>query len=444
MAQGPGAGAHRGDADFALQQVRQHHAWFARSLPMIASENVLSPLARQMLVSDFLDRYAEGHPGKRYYQGCTYIDEVERRCNELARKLFRANQVDVRCVSGTQANLAAFFALAQPGETIAAINTAQGGHISHAKMGGVGLRGFELVYYPFDEQEMTIDAPLAARLIRQERPKACLVGNSLFLFPIDVRTISEAAHEVGARVMYDAAHVLGLIAGGQFQDPLREGADVMTGSTHKTLPGPPGGIVATDLPDAPEADAKFKKKLDSSVFPGTVSSHHLHHMAAKVVAFAEMLDFGQAYARDTVQNAQALAQALHELGLKVLAEKRGFTRSHQVAVDVRAHGGGKHGAQLLERCNIICNMNMIPGDQKAMDPSGLRLGVQELTRLGMGKGEMRDVASLLHRALVRGEPPEKVAASVAELRARFQDVHYAYGPSLPAHKFWEFLPATAR
>jgi glycine hydroxymethyltransferase len=432
--------AHRGDADFVFEQVRKHHQQFARSLPMIASENCLSPLARQLLVSDFVDRYAEGHPGKRYYQGVQWIDEVERRCNDLGKALFKANHVDTRCISGTQANMAAFFALAQPGDTIAAINTAQGGHISHAKMGAVGLRGFNLVHYPFDEQEMTIDAPLAAKLIRQEKPKAALVGNSLFLFPIDIKTISEAAHEVGARVMYDAAHVLGLIAGGQFQDPLREGADVMTGSTHKTLPGPPGGVVVSDLPDAPEANAKFKKKLDSAVFPGTVSSHHLHHLAAKTVAFAEMLDFGQAYAKATVENAQALGQALHELGFKVLAEKKGFTRSHQVAVDVRAHGGGKEGAALLERCGVVCNMNMLPGDAKAMDPSGLRLGAQELTRLGMGKGDMRDVADILHAALVKREAPEKVAQRAAQLRERFPNVHYCYREGLPAHKFWEFLP----
>jgi glycine hydroxymethyltransferase len=432
--------AHERDADFVLDQVRKHHAWFARVLPMIASENVLSPLARQMLVSDFVDRYAEGHPGKRYYQGLVYIDEVERRCSELARKLFRANQVDVRCTSGTQANLAAFFALGKPGDRIAAIDTSQGGHISHARMGGVGLRGFDIVHYPFDEQAMTLDAPLAAKLIRQEKPRACLVGNSLFLFPIDVRTISDAAHEVGARVMYDAAHVLGLIAGQQFQDPLREGADVMTGSTHKTLPGPPGGIVATDLPDQPEEHAKFKKRLDSAVFPGTVSSHHLHHLAAKVVAFAEALDFGEAYAKQTIANAQALGQAMHELGLKVLAEPRGFTASHQVAVDVRAHGGGKACAQLLEECGVVANMNMMPGDAKAMDPSGLRFGAQELTRLGMRQAEMREVAAIVQAAVGKRQPPDKLAQQAAELRSRFQGVHFCYREGLPAHKLWEFLP----
>ena len=432
--------AHEGDATFVLDQVRAHHKWFARCLPMIASENVLSPLARQMLVSDFVDRYAEGHPGKRYYQGLPFIDEVERRCNELARKLFRANQVDVRATTGTQANIAAFFALAEAGSTIAAINTSQGGHISHAKMGAVGLRGFNIVYYPFDEKEMTIDAHGAAKLIRQEKPKAALVGNSLFLFPIDVRTISEAAHEVGARVMYDAAHVLGLIAGKQFQDPLHEGADVMTGSTHKTLPGPPGGIVATDLPDAPEADAKFKKKLDSAVFPGTVSSHHLHHMAAKVVAFAEALDFGEAYAKQTIANARALGQAMHEVGFRVLCEHKGFTASHQIAVDVKDFGGGKASAELLEKCGVISNMNMIPGDQKAMNPSGIRLGAQELTRLGMKERDMRDVAEVFQAALVKREPPEKVAERSATLRSRFQNVHYCYREGLPAHKLWEFLP----
>lgn len=439
----PGPMSHAPDAEFVLDQVRLHHRWFERSLPMIASENLISPLARQMLVSDFLDRYAEGHPGKRYYQGCTYIDEVERRCNELARRLFQANQVDVRCTSGTQANIAAFFALAQPGDTIAAINTSQGGHISHARLGAVGLRGLNVVHYPFDEKEMTIDSRQAAKLIRQERPKAALVGNSLFLFPIELEPMAEAIHELGGRLMYDAAHVLGLIAGGQFQDPLREGADVMTGSTHKTLPGPPGGIVATDLGDAREEDAKFKKRLDSAVFPGTVSSHHLHHMAAKLVSFAEHLDFGRSYAAQVVANARALGQAMHELGFRVLCEHKGFTASHQIAVDVRAHGGGRAGAELLEKCNVICNMNMLPGDDKPLHPSGLRLGTQELTRLGMREPEMGEVAAVLHAALAKREPPERVAERVAALRGRFQGVHYCYREGLPGHKFWEFLPGEA-
>ena len=214
----------------------------------------------------------------------------------------------------------------------------------------------------------------------------------------------DSAHEVGATVMYDGAHVLGLIAGGVFQDPLREGADVMTGSSHKTFPGPQGGFLISS-----SEDDKFQKKLNNAVFPGTNSSYHLHHVAGKVVALAEFEEFGTKYAQDIVANAKVLASSLAAEGFDVLAEERGFTASHQV---LTRHGGidsgaGRKAASILEDAGIITNM-MLPGDTKAMSPSGLRLGVQELTRHGMGVNEMEEVAECFRRVLIDGEEPKKV------------------------------------
>lgn len=429
----------RAHVDFVVDQVRRHHAWFDASLPMIASENCLSPLARRLLASDLHDRYAEGLPGKRYYQGCTYIDEIETRCTELAARLFRCSHADVRPVSGTVANMAVFFKLAEPGDTVMAVDTADGGHISHARFGAAGLRGLTIKTYPgFDPATMTLDPAKVARAIRETRPKIALFGQSLFLFPTPLKEgIAAAAHEVGARVMYDGAHVLGLIAGGEFQDPLREGADVITGSTHKTLPGPQGGVVLAE-PARGEAGDDLRKRLHAGVFPGVVSSHHLHHMAAKAVAFAEHLEFGRDYARAIIANSKALAQALHERGVKVLAETRGFTASHQVVIDVRAEGGGKWAAKELERANIITNMNLLPGDTKAMDPSGVRLGSQELTRLGMGTREMPEVADLIVRVVKKKSPAEKVAADVGDLRKGFRKVKYCFDEK-EAYRFWELV-----
>src|SRR5581483_7423895 len=204
------------------------------------------------------------------------------------------------------------------------------------KFGGAGIRGCAIETYPWDQDAMTIDVAKTVKMIRERKPQLVVFGQSMFLFPTPIQEAAQAAHEVGATVMYDGAHVMGLIAGKSFQDPLREGADFITGSTHKTLPGPEG---------AEEQQGTLARKLDRAVFPGTVSSHHLHHLAAKTVALAEHLDFGEAYADQVIKNAKALAQALHEKGVAVLGEKRGFTQSHQVVVDVKAHGGGSWAAQ---------------------------------------------------------------------------------------------------
>jgi len=245
----------------------------------------------------------------------------------------------------------------------------------------------------------------------------------VFLFPTPLEELADVAHEIGARVMYDGAHVLGLIAGGVFQDPLREGADVMTGSSHKTFPGPQGGFLLSN-----DDDEKFHRRLNNAVFPGTNSSYHLHHVAGKVVALSEFEAFGEQYARDTVRNAKALAAALATEGFDVLAEDRGFTASHQVLTrhGETDSGAGRKAAAMLEEAGIITNMNMLPGDTKAMTPSGLRLGVQELTRHGMGTTEMEEVATCFRRVLIDQEDPSTVKTRVNQIRSDFTEVRYCF------------------
>ncbi|HEX2066239.1 MAG TPA: serine hydroxymethyltransferase, partial [Candidatus Thermoplasmatota archaeon] len=408
-------------ADTVRAAAQRSTRLFRDGLPMIASENIVSPRVAEMLVTDFHGRYAEGLPGRRYYQGCGDFDTVEALGMELARQVFRCAFANLQATSGTTANLAVLKALTKPGDPITAVATADGGHISHAPMGAVGVRGLDLHTYPWDVERMEPDVDASARLLREKRPKLALFGQSMFLFPTPLKELAEVAHEVGAAVMYDGAHVLGLIAGGQFQDPLREGADVLTGSSHKTFPGPQGGFVLSG-----SKDEKLQRRLHAGVFPGVVSSYHLHHVAGKVVALAEFQAFGAQYAKDTVANAQALAAALAAEGFDVLAESRGYTRSHQV---VTRHGptdsgAGAAAAKTLEEAGIVTNMNMLPGDTKPLTPSGLRLGVQELTRVGMGKGEMQEVARLYARVLLEGEEPAKVRGDVAAFKAGFQEVKY--------------------
>lgn len=396
---------------------------YRNGLGMIASENIISPMVQKIVASDLHGRYAEGLPGKRYYQGCDDFDTIESLGISLAKQVFGAQFANIQSTSGTVSNIAALKALAKPGDKITAVSTADGGHISHARMGAVGLRDLDLSTYPWDIDRMEPDIDGACKLIREISPKVCLIGQSVFLFPTPLKEIAAAAHEVGASVMYDGAHVLGLIAGGQFQDPLREGADIMTGSSHKTFPGPQGGFLLSS-----SEDEKFQKRLNNAIFPGVCSSYHLHHVAGKVVALAEFEEYGEAYAKDIVKNSRALAESLAAEGFDVLAESRNYTASHQVLTrhgDIDS-GAGAKAAKTLEDVGIITNMNMLPGDTKALTPSGLRLGVQELTRVGMGKTEMAEVAKLFARALIHNEDLNRVKQDVTNLKSNFQTIRYCF------------------
>ena len=277
----------------------------------------------------------------------------------------------------------------------------------------------------FNDEEMNIDIDGAAKLIKKIKPKACLNGRSVFLFPSPIKELAEAAHDVGSYLVYDAAHVLGLIAGKQFQDPLREGADLMNGSTHKTLPGPQGGMILSDHKGNTDEDKSFLRKVGFGVFPGVTSSYHLHHVAAKAIAFAEHLEFGEAYAKQTIKNAQALAQALHERGFKVFGEKLGFTKSHQILLAI-GPGKGKEASKELVDAGIVTNMNTIPGDEDPLNPSGLRLGTPELTRIGMKENDMQDVAEFYKRVLIDKESTSKVKKDVDEFRKDYQELHYCF------------------
>jgi len=330
---------------------------------------------------------------------------------ELAKKLFKCHYADVRPTAGTTANIAILKALMKPGEKATVLDLANGAHIS--------------ISYPFNDEEMNIDIDGAVKLIKKVKPKLALNGRSVFLFPSPIKELAEAAHDVGAYLVYDGAHVLGLIAGKQFQDPLREGADVISGSTHKTLPGPQGGMIVSDHKGDTDEDKSFLRKLNFGVFPGVTSSYHLHHVAAKAIAYAEHLEFGEAYAKQIIKNAQHFGQALHERGFKVFGEKLGFTKSHQILVEI-GPGKGKEASKKLEDAGIVTNMNTIPGDTNPMNPSGLRLGTPELTRIGMKENDMDEVAEFYARALLKTEDLKKIKADIKEFRKDFQELHYCF------------------
>ena len=423
-----------------FQSLEKHNQWFNDSIPLIASENVPSPAVREAIISDFGNRYAEGWPGERVYAGCTYIDEVEIQCMNLANKLFGSEFADVRPTSGVVANLAIYSAFSNPGDVMIAPSIPAGGHISHGKKehsGTAGLvHGLDIEFFAFDSEEMNLDVDKTKAKVEdlksQNRlPKIAMFGGSVFLFPHPVKELADFLKGYDIHINYDAAHVAGLIAGGEFQDPLREGVDTITMSTHKTLFGPQGGLVL-----AFEKNAEVIKK---AMFPGLTSSHHIHHMAGKAVAFAEALEFGKDFAAQTIKNAKALAEELNNLGFKVLGEKKGFTQSHQTVVNVLDYGdGGKIEAD-LEKANIIVNRQLVPGDLKAkrhyMHPGGIRLGSSEVTRLGMKESDMQQIASLIKNVVIDNKDAKEVASQVLELRKNFQKTQYCFDNKLGAYEY---------
>ena len=423
-----------------FDKLKTHNKWFEDSIPLIASENIPSPAVREALISDFGNRYAEGWPGERVYAGCTYIDEVELECMKLAKKLYKAKFVDVRPISGVIANLAIYSAFTNPGDVMLAPSIPAGGHISHGKKehaGTAGLvHGLEIEFYPFDAEEMTIDVDKTKQKVKELKksnrlPKMAMFGGSLFLFPHPVKELADFLKSYEMHINYDAAHVAGLIAGGKFQDPLKEGADTMTMSTHKTLFGPQGGLVL-----GREEHAELIKK---AVFPGLTSSHHIHHMGAKAIAFAEALEFGKEYAGQVIKNAKVLGKALYDFGFKVLGESRGFTESHQIAVNVLDYSDGGKVESNLEKANIIVNRQLIPGDIKAgrnyFQPGGIRLGVSEITRLGMKEGEMKEIASHIKQVIIDQKDPKKISSKVKSFRRDFQKVGYCFDKKLGAYEY---------
>lgn len=408
-----------------------------RTMNLIASENTPSEAVRRVQVSDLMGRYAEGHPNQgeqvnRYYQGTAHIDQIELLAEQEIKALFAARQADVRPISGNAANTALALGWLRGGDTILANSTDAGGHISHGAVGVFGRRiqnrgqvlkmgsekSINLHYLPLTPDHYHVDAARTIELIERLQPQLVVMGKSLFLFPEPVAEVAAFCKTRNVPLLYDGAHVLGLIAGGQFQDPLQEGATWLTGSTHKTFPGPQRGVILGNLDPAEEK--QYWPAADRGVFPGTSSNHHLYSLPALVVAIREMRHYGRAYAAQIVRNAQALGKSLDELGTPVQARDFGYTQSHQIAVGVAAWGGGVEVARRLEANDIIVNYNMLPGDTDPRHPSGLRVGVSEMTRFGMDEQAMGELAQLMHDAI----GGKNVQAQVNALRGRFIEMKY--------------------
>ncbi len=388
---------------------------------MIASESIMSPLAEKYFVNDFAGRYNEHSGPERHYRGTQYSYDIEELCNEIFRKNFNTPFVDSRPISGGVANLIVYTAFAKPGDNIIALGIPNGAHVSSTQWGMAGVRGLNSIDMFFDPREMNIDIDRTVQLIKKVNPKIVMFGASMFLFPQPIREIKEQI-DPSIKVVYDSAHVFGLVYNKEFQNPLEEGADIISSSTHKTFQGPQGGIII----GRKDLDEKNWKKIQTAIFPGTLSNHHIHRLPSLAITALEMNEFGKDYAKQVIKNAKALGKSLYSLGFKVLCPEKGFTQSHQVIVNVKEFGGGRTVAELLEANNIICNKMSLPIDtpqDATKNPSGIRLGSQELTRIGMKENDMKKVAEFFNQAI---KEKKIVKKEVEEFRKDFMKIHYCF------------------
>jgi glycine hydroxymethyltransferase len=422
-----------------LIDVSRNHEKYRDSecINLIASEGLKSPAVRQMLSlsSDLEGRYAEGennlegHVKKRYYQGQKYMTLIENYATDLMKNLFKCDWGDLRLVSGTHANLATFkgLSLASKNRKMVVTPLSCGAHISHDYAGLAGsVLGLENINHVYSIDEFNIDPDKSADVIKAAKPGIVTFGGSLFLFPHPIKELKAVCDEVDAYVAYDASHVLGLIAGGVFQDPFNEGADFITSSTHKTFPGPQGGVILGNARD--KRMEKAIKSIQFAIFPLSTSNTHLGRLPAVGIATLEMRHFGVELARQTVKNAQTAGQYLCENGLKVLCASKGFTQSHQIAVDVRNFGGGKKIAQNLEDANIILNKNLLPYDNQddRNNPSGLRIGFQGVTRRGFREGDIKHLCDLMLSVIKGKRTPAEAKEDVIALKNEFNQVKYGF------------------
>ena len=379
--------------------------------------NIMNPRAEAMLSANLGSRPSLGYPGDKYEMGLEAIEQIEVIAAELVGEVFGARYAEIRVPSGAIANLYAFLATCEPGDRIIAPPPAIGGHVTHHAGGSAGQYRLETVAAPVSADGYTVDVPALRVLAREVRPKLITIGASLNLYPHPVAAIRDVADEVGAKVLFDAAHLCGLIAGRAWQQPLDEGAHLMTFSTYKSLGGPAGGAVLTDDPELAE-------RLDRIAFPGLTANFDAGKAAALAVTMLDWKVAGRAYAAAMIEAAGRLAEELARAGLPVFSGGHGPTRSHQFALRAQRWGGGQHAARRLRRANLLSCGIGLPDAPVEGDTNGLRIGTPELVRLGMKPTDMAELAALIASGLDEHVDPEAVAPQVTAWRKQFSGVHY--------------------
>ena len=379
--------------------------------------NAMNPRAEALLADGLGTRASLGYPGDKYEMGLEAVEKIEIMAAELAAEVFGARYVEFRVPSGGIANLYMFMATAKPGDAIIAPPPSIGGHVTHHAAGAAGLYGVVPHPAPVDAAGYTVDVAALREQARAVRPKLITIGGSLNLFAHPIRAMREVADEVGACLLFDAAHMSGMIAGHAWQQPLEEGAHAMTMSTYKSLGGPAAGLVLTN-------DATLAERLDAIAYPGLTANFDAAKTAALAMSLLDWKVYGRDYASAMAATAKALAEALAARGIPLFARERGITTSHQFAVEAARYGGGQAAAKLLRRANVLTCGIGLPIAPVDGDTNGLRLGTPEIVRFGMGPGDMKELAGYIAEALEGNRAPEDVARDVSAFRRRFATLRY--------------------
>ncbi len=378
--------------------------------------NIMNPKAEAMLSSGLGSRPSLGYPGDKYEMGLEAIEEIEVITAALCAEIFNASFAEIRVPSGAIANLYGFMATCQPGDTIIAPPASIGGHVTHHLDGCAGLYGVKTVNAPVNSDGYTIDVAALRKLASTVKPKLITVGSSLNLFEHPVRQVREIADQTGAKVLFDAAHQCGIIAGKSWKNPLQEGAHLMTMSTYKSLGGPAGGLIVSN-------DAEIIQRLDAIAFPGMTANFDAAKSAALAITMLDWREHGEAYADKMISVAASLADALHTEGLPVFAKAQGFTASHQFAIEAAEFGGGQTASKKLRQAGFLACGIGLPIAEVSNDMNGLRIGTPELVRWGMTEAHAAPLASLIARAL-RSSDPQQLSTETRALRADFTALHY--------------------
>jgi glycine hydroxymethyltransferase len=378
--------------------------------------NIMNPKAEALLAAGLGSRPSLGYPGDKYEMGLEAIEQIEVMAAELAAEVFGARYAEIRVGSGALANLYVFMMAARPGDAIIAPPPSIGGHVTHHAPGAAGLYGIVTHPAPVDPINYTVDVDALRADARRLRPKLITIGGSLNLFPHPIREIRAIADEVGALVLFDAAHMSGMIAGRAWQQPLEEGAHVMTMSTYKSLGGPPSGLIVTN-------DPSIAQRFDAIAYPGLTANFDAAKSAALAMTLLDWKAHGRAYAAAMGATAKALGEALAERGLPVFALDRGITTSHQFAIEAAIYGGGQTAAKRLRQANILACGIGLPIAAVEGDVNGLRIGTPEIVRWGMTQADMPELAGYIAAAL-SGERASTLAEEVTRFRRRFSTLHF--------------------
>ncbi len=400
-----------------IEMIRKHEEKSLHAINLIASENQLSYLAKDALLSDLGNRVAEGWISERLFPGINYYNEIEMLGMNLIRSMFKADFVDLRPISGTMANMVVFSAFTKPNDKILAIAVKDGGHISMSGATPRKVFGLQIINIPMIENKINeIDVDKTIAKIYEEVPRLVILGGSVIIQKLDIKRICVAAHEVNSIVIFDASHVAGLIVGGVYENPFDVGVDIITTSTCKTIPGPQHGMILSKK--------QYEKNIKMTTFPSLHSGHHLHHVLSTIITMYEMQEFGKNYAEQILNNSQKLAEILMQKGIAVYQyDKDKYTDTHMFMI---LDDNAQEIVNKLESVNIISNCNVLPWDKNFRNGTGIRMGTPEITRIGMCEGDMHTVADFIVNAILETKDRNELSKEIREFVGSFKKIKYCY------------------